>query len=75
MGIEHFNHLLAVLQWHHQDQTNMAGRNEFLPKKPNKAFQFISLKISGGVGQGGVGQGGARRARGAHGEGRKIQVF
>ena len=25
MGIEHFNHLLAVLQWYHQVQTNMAG--------------------------------------------------
>ncbi len=25
VGIEHFNHLLAVLQWYHQVQTNMAG--------------------------------------------------
>jgi hypothetical protein len=24
-GIDHFNHLLAVLQWYHQVQTNMAG--------------------------------------------------
>ena len=25
VGIKHFNHLLAVLQWYHQVQTNMAG--------------------------------------------------
>ncbi len=25
VGIEHFNHLLVVLQWYHQVQTNMAG--------------------------------------------------
>jgi hypothetical protein len=25
VGIEHFNHLLTVLQWYHQVQTNMAG--------------------------------------------------
>jgi hypothetical protein len=25
VGIEHFNHLLAVLEWHHQVQTKMAG--------------------------------------------------
>ncbi len=25
VGIEHFNHLLAVLQMYHQVQTNMAG--------------------------------------------------
>jgi hypothetical protein len=25
VGIEYFNHLLAVLQWYHQVQTNMAG--------------------------------------------------
>jgi hypothetical protein len=25
VGIKHFNHLLAVLQQHHQVQTNMAG--------------------------------------------------
>ncbi len=25
VGIKHFNHLLVVLQWYHQLQTNMAG--------------------------------------------------
>ncbi len=25
VGIEHFNHLLAILQWYHQVQTNMPG--------------------------------------------------
>jgi hypothetical protein len=25
VGIKHFNHLLSVLQWYHQVQTNMAG--------------------------------------------------
>ncbi len=52
-----------------------AGRNAFLPQKLNKAFQLISQKKSGGVGRGGAGRGGAGRARGAHGEGQKIQVF